>query len=171
LLTGRTPVDAETLQRAGLDEIRRIIREAGSTTPVNGLANDGQPFRAPPLPDTATSSPRSSSACCGAYLDWIVMKALEKDRGRRYDTATALEEDLRRPSRLRAGDRPPAEPTLPIQPDGEAQPARVWRRCRRSCCGVGGGCRTQRVGKPCGRSTRLNALERPNNALSIRCPD
>ncbi len=95
LLTGRTPFDAETMQRAGLDEIRRIIREQEPVKPSTAL----QTLAADARTDVARHRQSDGAKLTGLLrgdLDWIVMKALEKDRVRRYDSATALAEDLRR---------------------------------------------------------------------------
>jgi serine/threonine protein kinase len=95
LLTGQTPIDTTTLAKAGLDEIRRIIREVDPPRPsarVKTLAGDE-------LTTTAkrrhTEAARLPAALRGD-LDWIVMKCLEKDRRRRYDTANGLTLDLQR---------------------------------------------------------------------------
>lgn len=93
LLTGQTPFTAEQIRAAGLDEMRRFIREQEPLRPSNIL----QTFDA----DTATivASHRSSKpeqlrkSICGE-LDWIVLKALEKDRHRRYDTASNFADDV-----------------------------------------------------------------------------
>jgi len=92
LLTGLLPFDRRTLRERGLDEIRRVIREVD-----------------PPKPSTRVSGPDSAEAAKNRHtepghlasqlrgdLDWITMKALEKDRTRRYDTATGLANDVRR---------------------------------------------------------------------------
>jgi serine/threonine protein kinase len=95
LLTGRTPVDSETLHRAGLDEIRRIIREEEPPRPSMALQTMAAVTRTVVAGRRHVEPPRLVGLLRGD-LDWIVMKALEKDRARRYDTATALGEDLRR---------------------------------------------------------------------------
>jgi serine/threonine protein kinase/Tfp pilus assembly protein PilF len=95
LLTGRTPFDPKELLQAGLDELRRTIREKEPARPstrlstmldadLNGVA---QRRRAEP--------PRLIHLLRGD-LDWIVMKSLEKDRTRRYETASALSTDVQR---------------------------------------------------------------------------
>ncbi len=95
LLTGYTPIDAETMQQAGLDEMRRIIREVDPPRPstrVKTLAGND-------LTTTAKRRHTEPAKLPGALrgdLDWIVMKCLEKDRQRRYDTANGLALDLRR---------------------------------------------------------------------------
>jgi eukaryotic-like serine/threonine-protein kinase len=92
LLTGTTPFDENRIRTAAYDEIRRIIRE-----------------EEPPLPSTRISTLGQSRTTVAAHrhvdadrlrqlvrgdLDWIVMKALEKDRRRRYETADGLANDI-----------------------------------------------------------------------------
>ena len=95
LLTGQTPFSAEKLLRAGLDEIRRTIREEEPARPSTRLST----MLAEELTTTAhhrqTEPPRLILLVRGD-LDWIVMKALEKDRTRRYETANGLAVDLQR---------------------------------------------------------------------------
>jgi tetratricopeptide (TPR) repeat protein len=95
LLTGCTPFDSKALLAAGLDEMRRTIREREPLRPstkLNGLTGDEL---------TTTAKRRSSDApklinLVRGDLDWIVMKALEKDRTRRYETANGLAMDIAR---------------------------------------------------------------------------
>jgi WD40 repeat protein/serine/threonine protein kinase len=95
LLTGRTPFDPHELTRGGLDAMRRAIREREPLSPSSTL---GQ-FTPAEITSTAerrrADAPQLISALRGD-LDWIVMKCLEKDRTRRYDTATGLAHDLQR---------------------------------------------------------------------------
>jgi serine/threonine protein kinase len=95
LLTGRTPFDQKELLAAGLDEMRRTIRE-----------------KEPPRPSTCLSTMAADALMAAAKyrhsevsklihlvhgdLDWIVMKCLEKDRARRYETASGLARDIQR---------------------------------------------------------------------------
>ncbi len=95
LLTGQTPFDTSELVSAGLDAIRRTLREVEPPRPstrLNTMAADA-------LTTTAkhrrTEAPRLVHQIRGD-LDWIVMKCLEKDRTRRYATANALAMDLQR---------------------------------------------------------------------------
>jgi WD40 repeat protein len=95
LLTGRPPFEHERLRRAALGEICRIIREEEPALPsarVTTLNRDE-------LTETARCrmvyAPRLVNELRGD-LDWLVMKSLEKDRARRYATATALAEDIER---------------------------------------------------------------------------
>ncbi|MHC4331897.1 MAG: SUMF1/EgtB/PvdO family nonheme iron enzyme, partial [Planctomycetota bacterium] len=94
LLTGTTPFDAETLQGAGYAEIERIIRETDPPKPSTRLRNLGQD-----VVDIARRRQTSGEALrklIKGDLDWIVMKCLEKDRTRRYETAHGLTEDIER---------------------------------------------------------------------------
>jgi serine/threonine protein kinase/tetratricopeptide (TPR) repeat protein len=91
LLTGSTPVDAEQLKRAAFEEIRRIIREVDPPTPSARISGSNT------LAAIAAHrhiEPARLSKLVRGELDWIVMKALEKDRNRRYETANAFATDL-----------------------------------------------------------------------------
>jgi serine/threonine-protein kinase len=91
LLTGMTPFDQERLRKVGYDEIRRIIREEEPARPSTLTRSAERGAR------SAKSAPRSAlRAPRFQELDWIVMKALEKDRGRRYETASAFAADVER---------------------------------------------------------------------------
>jgi serine/threonine protein kinase/uncharacterized protein (DUF2267 family) len=94
LLTGSTPFDSEQLRRGGYAEIQRIIRETEPPKPSTKLSTLGQA-----LTDVAVHRRTTADALprlVRGDLDWIVMKALEKDRTRRYETAHALVEDVER---------------------------------------------------------------------------
>jgi len=92
LLTGATPFDPATFRRAPLDEVRRIIREHEPPPPSTRLSarSRNETSRAPNLRTDA----RSLSQALRGELDWIAMKALEKDRCRRYETAGAFAADI-----------------------------------------------------------------------------
>ena len=92
LLTGALPFDHKTLRQAGFDEIRRIIREVEPPKPstkISTLGEDSQNLAANRRIDLQSLRRRLRQE-----LDWIVMKTLEKDRTRRYATATSLAEDV-----------------------------------------------------------------------------
>ena len=95
LLTGRTPFDPETLMKAGLDEIRRIIREEEPPKPSTALQTMAADARASVAQHRQSDGAKMARLLSGE-LDWIVMKALEKDRTRRYETANGFAEDIRR---------------------------------------------------------------------------
>jgi tetratricopeptide (TPR) repeat protein len=88
LLTGTTPFDTRELMQSGLDELRKIIREREPARPSTRLRQ------------TSAAVPRSRLPMIHSQLsndlDWIVMKCLEKDRTRRYETANGLAMDVER---------------------------------------------------------------------------
>jgi serine/threonine protein kinase/tetratricopeptide (TPR) repeat protein len=93
LLTGTTPFDRQRLHEADYEELRRIIREEEPPRPSTRLSTL----------DTVSSvaasrglEPKKLSVVVRGELDWIVMKALEKDRNRRYETASAFAADVQR---------------------------------------------------------------------------
>jgi serine/threonine protein kinase/tetratricopeptide (TPR) repeat protein len=93
LLVGKTPFDTRDLVESGLDEMRRIIREREPAPPSTRLST------MVPGEVSTTAQRRRASAPelihqLRGDLDWIVMKCLEKDRTRRYDTATGLAGDI-----------------------------------------------------------------------------
>jgi serine/threonine protein kinase/TPR repeat protein len=95
LLTGQTPFDAQKLLRAGLDEIRRTIRELEPARPSTRLST----MLGADLTEIARHrkvEPPKLIHLVRGDLDWIVMKCLEKDRTRRYDTAIGLSADIQR---------------------------------------------------------------------------
>jgi serine/threonine protein kinase len=95
LLTGKTPFDAEELMSQGIDAMRKTIREKDPVRPSTKLATlQGEEM-------TTTAMRRSVDKSKLMHqlkgdLDWIVMKCLEKDRTRRYETANGLAFDLKR---------------------------------------------------------------------------
>ena len=93
LLTGRPPFDPHTLVSAGLNEIRRIIREVEPPRPSTRLGT----MAAADLSTVARArgtAPSQLSTLLRGDLDWIVMRCLEKDRTRRYATANELALDI-----------------------------------------------------------------------------
>ena len=89
LLTGQTPFDAKELLQAGLDEIRRTIREQEPARPSTRLSTMlGAELTA--IAKHRKVEPPKLIHLVRGDLDWIVMKALEKDRTRRYETANGL---------------------------------------------------------------------------------
>jgi WD40 repeat protein/tRNA A-37 threonylcarbamoyl transferase component Bud32 len=95
LLTGKTPFDAKRLFEAGLDEIRRIIREEEPQRPSQKFSTLVAEEQAAASKSRQTDSPRLIRLVRGD-LDWIVMMCLEKQRNRRYETANGLAMDIRR---------------------------------------------------------------------------
>jgi WD40 repeat protein/serine/threonine protein kinase len=94
LLTGTTPFDQERLRTVGYDEIRRIIREEEPPRPSARLSTLGQ--AAATVSADRRSDPRRLKQLFRGELDWIVMKCLEKDRNRRYESANSLARDIER---------------------------------------------------------------------------
>jgi serine/threonine protein kinase/uncharacterized protein HemY len=94
LLTGTTPFQKERLKEVGFDELRRIIREEEPPRPSTRLSTLGQ--AATTVAAQRQSDPKRLSQLFRGELDWVVMKALEKDRARRYETASAFAADVQR---------------------------------------------------------------------------
>jgi serine/threonine protein kinase/Tfp pilus assembly protein PilF len=94
LLTGTTPFDKERLKTVGQDEIRRIIREEDPPRPSTRLSTLGQ--AAVTVSANRGTETRKLRTLVRGELDWIVMKSLEKDRNRRYETVSALAQDVQR---------------------------------------------------------------------------
>ncbi len=95
LLTGRTPFDTQALLRSGLDEMRRTLRDQDPPPPSTAVTS----LRAEELTKTALcrhAEPVRLVSLLRGDLDWIVMKALDKDRNRRYQTANAMAMDVQR---------------------------------------------------------------------------
>ena len=119
LLTGKTPFDGQELMSLGLDAMRKTIREKEPLRPSTKL-------HTLPGEDLTTTAkrhgvdvPRLVSQLRGD-LDWIVMKCLEKDRTRRYDTANGLAFDLKR--------HLSNEPVLARPPSAAYKFQKAWRR-------------------------------------------
>jgi WD40 repeat protein/serine/threonine protein kinase/tetratricopeptide (TPR) repeat protein len=93
LLTGTTPFSKEQLKRAAIDEIRRIIREDEPPKPSTRISTAQ---RAPSIAAQRQTEPAKLARLVRGELDWIVMKALEKDRSRRYETASGFAADIER---------------------------------------------------------------------------
>jgi serine/threonine protein kinase/Flp pilus assembly protein TadD len=92
LLTGTTPFDSERFKTAAFDEIRRIIREEEPLKPSSRLSATRQTLKS--ISAQRQTEPAKLTKLLQGDIDWIVMKALEKDRTRRYETANAFAEDL-----------------------------------------------------------------------------
>ncbi|MES2925001.1 MAG: serine/threonine-protein kinase [Verrucomicrobiota bacterium] len=95
LLTGRTPFDPVELMRKGYDEIRRAIREQEAQAPSMFLQTMADETRST-VAQHRQSDPAKLMKLVRGDLDWIVMKSLEKDRTRRYETANGLAMDIQR---------------------------------------------------------------------------
>jgi WD40 repeat protein/serine/threonine protein kinase len=121
LLVGKTPFDAKELLAAGLDEIRRTILEKEPARPSTRLSMMGKEELTTTTQRRGTEAPRLISLLRGD-LDWIVMKCLEKDRTRRYETANGLAADLQRHLNN--------EPVVARPPSTAYRLHKAWRRNR-----------------------------------------
>jgi tetratricopeptide (TPR) repeat protein len=110
LLTGTTPFEEERLKGADYDEIRRIIREEEPPRPSTRVQV------ATTVSTQRRSDAKQLSRLLRGELDWVVMKALEKDRDRRYESASAFAADVQR----YLNDEPVS-----------ACPPSAWYRCRK----------------------------------------
>jgi serine/threonine protein kinase len=93
LLTGLRPLDAQRLKKAALAEVLRLLQEEEPSRPSTRLSS------AEALPSLAAlrqTDPRKLLALLRGELDWVVMKCLEKQRDRRYETANALSREVQR---------------------------------------------------------------------------
>jgi serine/threonine protein kinase/tetratricopeptide (TPR) repeat protein len=110
LLTGSTPLERQRLRGAALGEVVRLIKEEEPPRPSLRLSASGTLAK---VAAARRTEPAKLSALVRGELDWIVMRCLEKDRTRRYDTASALARDVERYLRDEAV---------------EARPASLWYR-------------------------------------------
>ena len=94
LLTGTTPFDRQRLKSAALDEVRRIIREEDPPRPSTRISQSGD--RLASIAALRKTEPTKLSKLVRGDLDWIAMKCLEKDRTRRYESASGLARDIER---------------------------------------------------------------------------
>ena len=121
LLTGRTPFDTRKLLEAGYDAVMRTIREEEPPKPSTRLSTLGE-VELNTVAAKRGSDPAKLNRLVRGDLDWIVMKALEKDRTRRYDSATLLAQDLERHLR--------AEPVFAAAPAAAYRLRKFVRRNR-----------------------------------------
>jgi tetratricopeptide (TPR) repeat protein len=93
LLVGSPPIDAKQFKRGAMSEMLRMVREVDPPRPSTRLST------AEDLPNIAANrntEPAKLTKSLRGELDWVVMKAVEKDRGRRYETVNGLARDLER---------------------------------------------------------------------------
>jgi tetratricopeptide (TPR) repeat protein len=93
LLTGLKPLDSDRLKQAVVTEMIRIIREEEPSKPSTRLSTDAS---APSLAASRHTEAKKLAALLRGELDWVVMRCLEKQRDRRYETASALARDVQR---------------------------------------------------------------------------
>src|SRR5262249_33500193 len=94
LLTGTTPLDRKRLKQAAFTEMLRLIREEEPPKPSTRLSESKETL--PALSTQRQMEPAQLYKLVRGELDWIVMKDLEKDRSRRYETANGLAMDVQR---------------------------------------------------------------------------
>ena len=93
LLVGTTPLERDQLRKAAADEVLRLIREVEPPRPSVRLSSSAS---LPSIAAQRSIDPRHLQKSLAGDLDWIVMKSLEKERTRRYETATGLARDIER---------------------------------------------------------------------------
>src|SRR5262249_53269839 len=93
LLTGSTPLERQRLRQVALDELVRVIKEEEAPRPSARLSSSGN---LPKIAAVRKTEPARLLKLVRGEIDWIVMKCLEKDRSRRYDTASGLARDVER---------------------------------------------------------------------------
>jgi serine/threonine protein kinase/tetratricopeptide (TPR) repeat protein len=113
LLTGTTPLERQRLREAACDEVRRLIREEEPPKPSTRLSTS-EVIAA--VAAQRKMEPAKLSKLVRGDLDWITMKALEKDRTRRYETANGLARDIQR--------------YLSDEPVEASPPSAVYRLCK-----------------------------------------
>ena len=122
LLTGTTPLEPGAVPaRRPAHEMLRLIREEEPPRPSTRLSDSGEAAGVD-LGGTATMEPAGLTRLVRGELDWIVMKCLEKDRNRRYETASGLAADVRALPGRRAGAGLPAVGRLPPPQVRPAEP-------------------------------------------------
>jgi serine/threonine protein kinase/regulator of sirC expression with transglutaminase-like and TPR domain len=94
LLTGNTPLSHKTMKEAAYSEILRLIKEEEPLRPSTRLSESGEALAS--ISAQRHMEPAKLSKLVRGELDWIVMKSLEKDRNRRYETANGFAMDLQR---------------------------------------------------------------------------
>ncbi len=95
LLTGQPLFDSEQIKQLGTDEIRRFVQEVTPRPPSHSVLTDGGQ-QAITVASARNVTPSGLKSQISGELDWIVMRALEKERARRYETTLALADDLQR---------------------------------------------------------------------------
>src|SRR5438046_565017 len=94
LLTGSTPLPQERMKEAAYAEILRLIKEEEPPKPSTRLSDSGEALAS--ISANRHTEPAKLTKLVKGELDWIVMKTLEKDRNRRYETASGFAADVQR---------------------------------------------------------------------------
>jgi serine/threonine protein kinase/tetratricopeptide (TPR) repeat protein len=119
LLTGTTPLEKRRYKEVAWEEVKRLIREEEPPRPSLRLSSSDA---LPSLAAQRQTEPAKLSRLVQGDLDWIVLKALEKDRNRRYETANGLALDVQRHLR--------GEPVLAVPPSVSYRLRKFLRRRR-----------------------------------------
>ena len=122
LLAGQTPFDPKELLAVGLDEMRRVIREQEPQRPSSKVSTLCKAEQSTTTANRRISSAPKLASRLAGDLDWIVLKCLEKDRTRRYDTAKGLANDLERHLK--------SEPVSAQPPSKLYRLQKMWQRNR-----------------------------------------
>ena len=132
LLVGALPFDTKTLRAAGLEAILRLIREEDPPKPSTKVRMMGPQSAA--SAEKRREEPQSLARHLQGDLDWITLKALEKDRARRYGTVSELSADLSTVLAQRTGRRRSRDSRLSPPEVRVAAPVRIGDRRRGACC-------------------------------------
>ena len=174
LLTGSPPLDAKQFKRGAILEMLRMVREVDPPRPSTKLST------ADALPNIAANrsiEPARLAKLLQGELDWVVMKALEKDRTRRYDTANGFARDIQRyladevvearpPSR---GYRTEEVRQAEQDPGDRGEPGRCWPCWAASWGRASGCCKPERPERP--RRSEPKARSRRRNARRRSGPE
>lgn len=121
LLTGTTPISRETVKKAAMDEVLKIVREQDAPKPSSRLGSSTTTN----IAANRNLDPARLSKLVRGDLDWIVLKALEKDRKRRYETANSLAADIQR--------HLVNEPVVARPPSAAYRLQKAWLRNKLAC--------------------------------------
>jgi serine/threonine protein kinase len=121
LLSGSTPLERGRLKQAALDELLRIIREEEPPKPSTRLSESGAALAT--ISARRGTEPAKLGRVLRGELDWIVMKSLEKDRTRRYETAGGLAKDVERYLKDEAVEACPPSPGYKLRKFGRKHKA------------------------------------------------
>jgi serine/threonine protein kinase/tetratricopeptide (TPR) repeat protein len=127
LLTGTTPLERQKLRSAAFTEMLRMIREEEPPKPSTRLSMSGDKLSS--ISAQRKTEPAKLAKLVRGELDWIVMRALDKDRGRRYETANGFARDIQR----YLAD----EPVEACPPSARYRLAKFVRRNRRGLAAAG----------------------------------
>ena len=170
LLTGSTPIQRETFKQAALDEMLRVIREVEPPTPSSRISTSEA---LPSIAATRQTEPARLGRFVRGDLDWIVMKALAKERQRRYESAIALAQDVERFMNHEPVSAGPPTAALSVAEVRAAEPAAGGR----GVAGAAGAGRRDRGddagaarGAAAGAGRRRAAKEKPGGRSSRRKP-